>query len=108
MSSLVVNTNVAAINAYNNLNATDTAMSKAISQLWSGLQIQSAADNPAGYVVSQDLLSQSNGYQQAVSNAQNGVSMIQTANGALNQISSNGSTNSSQALSANQQEFAAL
>src|ERR1700722_15455689 len=121
MSSLVVNTNVAAINAYNNLNATDTEMSKAISQLSSGLQIQSAADNPAGYVVSQDLLSQSNGYQQAVSNAQNGVSMIQTANGALNQISSllqtmdslainssNGATNSSQSLSANQQEFAAL
>jgi flagellin len=121
MSSLVVNTNVAAINAYNNLNATDTAMSKAISQLSSGLQIMSAADNPAGYVVSQDLLSQSNGYQQAVSNAQNGVSMIQTANGALNQISSllqtmdslainssNGATNSSQSLSANQQEFAAL
>jgi flagellin len=89
--------------------------------LSSGLQIQSAADNPAGYVVSQDLLSQSNGYQQAVSNAQNGVSMIQTANGALNQISSllqtmdslainssNGATNSSQSLSANQQEFAAL
>jgi flagellin len=121
MSSLVVNTNIAAIDAYNNLNATDTAMSKSISQLSSGLQIQSAADNPAGYVVSQDLLSQSNGYQQAVSNAQNGVSMIQTANGALNQISSllqtmdslainssNGATNSSQSLSANQQEFAAL
>jgi flagellin len=121
MSSLVVNTNIAAIDAYNNLNATDTAMSKAISQLSSGLQIQSAADNPAGYVVSQDLLSQSNGYQQAVSNAQNGVSMIQTANGALNQISSllqtmdslainssNGATNSTQSLSANQQEFAAL
>ena len=121
MSSLVVNTNIAAIDAYNNLNATDTAMSKAISQLSSGLQIQSAADNPAGYVVSQDLLSQSNGYQQAVANAQNGVSMIQTANGALNQISSllqtmdslainssNGATNSSQSLSANQQEFAAL
>jgi flagellin len=121
MSSLVVNTNIAAIDAYNNLNATDSAMSKAISQLSSGLQIQSAADNPAGYVVSQDLLSQSNGYQQAVANAQNGVSMIQTANGALNQISSllqtmdslainssNGATNSSQSLSANQQEFAAL
>ena len=121
MYSLVVNTNIAAIDAYNNLNATDTAMSKSISQLSSGLQIQSAADNPAGYVVSQDLLSQSNGYQQAVANAQNGVSMIQTANGALDQISSllqtmdslainssNGATNSSQSLSANQQEFAAL
>jgi flagellin len=121
MSSLVVNTNIAAIDAYNNLNATDMQMSTAISQLSSGLQIQTAADNPAGYVVSQDLLSQSNGYQQAVSNAQNGVSMIQTASGALNQISSllqtmdslainsaNGATNSTQSLSANQQEFVAL
>ncbi len=121
MSSLVVNTNISAINAYNNLNATDSAMTKAISQLSSGLQIQTAADNPAGYVVSQNLLSQSNGYQQAISNAQNGVSMIQTASGALNQISSilqtmdslalnsaNGATNSTQSLSANQQEFAAL
>jgi flagellin len=121
MSSLVVNTNIDAIDAYNNLNNTDNALSSVISQLSSGLQIQSAADNPAGYVESQDLLSQSNGYQQAVSNAQNGVSMIQTASGALNQISSilqtmdslainsaNGATNSTQSLSANQQEFAAL
>ena len=54
MSSLVVNTNIAAIDAYNNLNATDSEMSKSISQLSSGLQIQSAADNPAGYVVSRE------------------------------------------------------
>lgn len=121
MSSLVVNTNISAIDAFNNLNATDQAMSTAISQLSSGLQIQTAADNPAAYVVSQDLLSQSNGYQQAISNAENGVSMIQTASGALNQISSilqtmdslainsaNGATNSAQSLSANQQEFVAL
>lgn len=121
MSSLVVNTNLSAIDAYNNLNSTDNAMTQAISELSSGLQIQTAADNPAGYVVSQALESQSNGYQQAIQNAQNGVSLIQTASGALNQISSilqtmdqlalnsaNGATNDSNSFNANQQEFVAL
>jgi flagellin len=121
MSSLVVNSNLQALNAYNNLNQTDMAMTKAISQLSSGLQIQTAADNPAGYVVAEGLQSQSNGMQQAISNAQNGVSLIQTASGALNQItsilqtmnqlalsSSNGATNDSNSLNANDQEFQAL
>jgi len=121
MSSLVVNTNLSALDAYNNVNQTDNAMTKAISELSSGLQIQTAADNPAGYVIAQGLESQSNGYQQAISNAQNGVSLIQTASGALNQIASilqtmdqlalnsaNGATNDPQSLAANQQEFAAL
>jgi len=121
MSSLVVNTNLSALDAYNNVNQTDNAMTKAISELSSGLQIQTAADNPAGYVIAQGLESQSNGYQQAISNAQNGVSLIQTASGALNQIASilqtmdqlalnsaNGATNDTQSLAANQQEFAAL
>ncbi len=121
MSSLVVNTNLGALNAYNNVNQTDQAMSQAISQLSSGLKIQTAADNPAGYVTAEALQSQSNGYSTAVSNAQNGVSLIQTASGALNQIASilqtmnslalssaNGATNDSSSLSANQQEFAAL
>jgi len=121
MSSLVVNTNLSAINAYNNLNATDNAMNQAISELSSGLQIQTAANNPAGYVTAQGLEAQSNGYTQAIANAQNGVSLIQTASGAMNQISSilqtmnqlalssaNGATTDSTALAANQQEFAAL
>lgn len=121
MSSLVVNTNLSAINAYNNLNATDNAMNQAISELSSGLQIQTAANNPAGYVTAQGLEAQSNGYTQAIANAQNGVSLIQTASGAMNQISSilqtmnqlalssaNGATTDSTALTANQQEFAAL
>src|ERR1700722_9403560 len=121
MSSLVVNTNLQALNAYNNLNSTDQAMTKAISELSSGLQIQTAADNPAGYVVAEGLESQANGFTQAISNAQNGVSLIQTASGALNQISSilqtmnqlalsssNGATNDSTSLAANQQEFSAL
>ena len=121
MSSLVVNTNQSAINAFNNLNSTDNAMTKAISELSSGLQIQTAADNPAGYVVAEGLESQANGFTQAISNAQAGVSLIQTASGALNQITSilqtmnqlalssaNGATNDSQSLNANEQEFAAL
>jgi flagellin len=121
MSSLVVNTNQSAINAFNNLNTTDAAMTKAISELSSGLQIQTAADNPAGYVVAEGLESQANGFTQAISNAQAGVSLIQTASGALNQItsilqtmnqlalsSSNGATNDTGSLNANEQEFAAL
>ena len=121
MSSLVVNDNLSALGAYNNLNASSNAESQAISELSSGLQIQTAADNPAGYVQAQSLLSQSNGYQTAMSNAQNGVSLIQTASGALNQITSllqtmnslalssaNGATNDSQSLNANEQEFVAL
>ena len=88
MSSLVVNTNMQAIQAYNDLSRTDNAMSTAISQLSSGLQIQTAADNPAGYVISEALSFQSTGYQAAMSNAQDSTAMIQTAVGALNQITS--------------------
>ncbi|HYA69497.1 MAG TPA: flagellin [Acidimicrobiales bacterium] len=121
MSSLVVNNNLSAVNAYNNLNTTDEAMTTAISRLSSGLQIQTAADNPAGYVTAEALNAQTNGYSTAISNAQNGVSLIQTASGALNQIanllqtmsslalnSANGATNDSQSLAANQAEFVAL
>ncbi|HVB06590.1 MAG TPA: flagellin [Acidimicrobiales bacterium] len=121
MSSLVVDTNLSAISAYNNLNSTDNAETKAIGELSSGLAIQTAADGPAAYVTSQALESQANGYSVAISNAQNGVSLVQTASGALNQISSilqtmnqlalssaNGATNDSTSLGANQQEFQAL
>ncbi len=88
MSSLVVDTNLSALNALNVLNQTDAAQSQAISELSSGLKIQSAATGPAQYAISQSLEAQSNGYNQAISNAQNGVSLIQTAAGALTQISS--------------------
>jgi flagellin len=118
MSSLVVNTNLTALQAYNNLNATDNAMAKSISELSSGLAIQTAADGPAQYVISQALESQANGYQTAISNAQDGTSLIQTASGALNQISdilqtmnqlalssANGATNDTTSLSANNAQF---
>ncbi|HEX4081707.1 MAG TPA: flagellin, partial [Acidimicrobiales bacterium] len=113
--------NLSALSAYNSLNMTDSQETKAIGELSSGLSIQTAADGPAAYVTSQSLTAQANGYQTAIANAQNGVSLIQTASGALNQISSilqtmnelaissaNGATNDKTSLAANQQEFAAL
>ena len=59
--SLSVNTNLSAIEAYNNLNSTNTAMQTTINQLSSGLKIQTAANNAAGYVISQGLQTQVNG-----------------------------------------------
>ncbi len=121
MSSLVINTNLSAIQAYDNLTQTNNALDNAISQLSSGLAVQTAADNPAGYVTAEALQYQQVGYTQASANAQNGVSLIQTAEGALNQITSvlqtmdqlalnsaNGATTDSTALSANQAEFSKL
>jgi flagellin len=120
-SSMVINTNVSALQAIDNLDQTGNSMASDTEQLSTGLQINSAADNPAGYVISQDLQFQANGYQQAINNAQNGISMIQTANGALQQIqgllqtmntlavaSANGATNDTASLNGNQQEFLAL
>ena len=83
--SLSINTNIAAIDAYNNLNNTSNQLDKTISQLSSGLQIQTAADNSSGYVIAQDLQAQSNGLNVAISNGQNAISVLQIANGAMNQ-----------------------
>lgn len=121
MSSLVVDTNLSALNALNTLNQTDNQETSAISELSSGLKIQSAATGPAQYVIAQSLEAQANGYTQAINNAQNGVSLIQTASGALSQISSilqtmdqlaltsaNGATATTTSLAANQSEFSDL
>jgi flagellin len=82
---LLINDNVAALGAENNLDATDTAMQNVVGQLSSGLQINTAADNPAGYSIAQSLQSEINGYGAAESNAQTAVSVLQTAQGAMNQ-----------------------
>jgi flagellin len=82
---LLINDNVAALGAENNLDTTDTALSSVVGQLSSGLQIQTAADNPAGYSIAQSLQSEINGYGAAESNAQTAVSVLQTAQGAMNQ-----------------------
>src|SRR5271167_2406495 len=84
--ALYVNTNVAAIDAANNLNTTETALEHSTQQLSSGLRINSAADDAAGLTISQSLTSQINGADQANRNAQDGVSLVQTAAGALTQV----------------------
>lgn len=119
--SLRINTNVEALIAYNNLSNTNNALNTSISQLSSGLKIQTAADNAAGYVISQNLQTQANGYGVAVSNSQNAVSLIQTASGALgqetailqnmNQLATQAASTATQSTAssnANQQEFASL
>jgi flagellin len=81
--SLRINTNVAALNAYNNLAANQSKMESAFQQLSSGLRINKAADDAAGLSISQGLTSQINGLTQAVSNAQDGINVAQIADGAL-------------------------
>ena len=81
--SLRINTNVAALNAYNNLSKNQNKMEDAFGQLSSGLRINKAADDAAGLSISQGLTSQVNGLMQSVSNAQDGVNVAQIADGAL-------------------------
>ena len=82
---MFINTNVAALNAQRNLGVTGAKMSKALEQLSSGLRINRAADDAAGLAISEKMRSQIRGMQMGLRNAQDGVSMIQTAEGALNE-----------------------
>ncbi len=81
--SLRINTNVAALNAYNNLAANQSSQANAFEQLSSGLRINKAADDAAGLSIANGLTSQINGLTQAVSNAQDGINVAQIADGAL-------------------------
>ncbi|WP_125614236.1 flagellin [Specibacter cremeus] len=83
-----VNTNLAANNAYRNLNNTQNALSKSMEKLSSGLRINRAADDAAGLAISEGLKSQVNGYTVAARNAQDGISVVQTAEGALTEVNS--------------------
>jgi flagellin len=80
--------NVNAVNAQRNLSITGFALAKSIEKLSSGLRINRAADDAAGLSISEKLRAQIRGIQQAMRNAQDGVSMIQTAEGALNEVHS--------------------
>ena len=84
--ALYINTNVSAIDAANNLGTTERALEKSTQQLSSGLRINTAADDAAGLTISQSLSSQVTGANQANRNAQDGVSLVQTASGALTQV----------------------
>jgi flagellin len=83
-----INTNVNAINAQRNLNSIGMSLSKSIERLSSGLRINRAADDAAGLSISEKLRGQSRGLNQAIRNAQDGISMIQTAEGGLNETHS--------------------
>jgi flagellin len=86
--SLRVNTNVEAFNAHRNLSATSMALSKSMEKLSSGLRINRAADDAAGLAISEGMRAQIRGTAQANRNAQDGISLVQTAEGALNEMHS--------------------
>jgi len=86
--SLVLNTNIDSLNAQNSLTSSGNSLSTALQQLSSGLRINTAADDAAGYAIVQGMTSQIGGLNQAAQNASNGVSLAQTAGGALQEITS--------------------
>ncbi len=78
-----INTNVSALNAWRNLGVTDFQMSKTLEKLSSGLRINRAADDAAGLAISEKMRAQIRGLNMAAKNALDGISLIQTAEGAL-------------------------
>jgi len=85
---LRINNNIAAFNAYRNLSVTDGQMSKSLEKLSSGFRINRAADDAAGLAISEGLRAQIGGLKVAVRNAQDGISVVQTAEGALTETHS--------------------
>jgi flagellin len=83
-----INTNIMALNAYNNLENTSGSLSASLSKLSSGYRINKAADDASGLVISESLKSQVSGLMQATRNAQDGISVVQTAEGALSSVQS--------------------
>jgi len=118
---LRINQNIAAMNAYRNLSVTDGQMSKSLEKLSSGFRINRAADDAAGLSISEGLRSQVSGLKVAVRNAQDGISVVQTAEGALTETTAilqrmrdlavqaaNGGSQDATAQAAAQTEFAQL
>src|ERR1700723_4036671 len=83
--SLVLNTNIDSLVAQNSLASSGSQLATALQQLSSGLRINTAADNAAGYAITQGMTSQINGLNQAANNASDGVSLTQTATAALSE-----------------------
>jgi flagellin len=84
--SLVLNTNIDALVAQNSLTTSGSQLATALQQLSSGLRVNTAADDAAGYAIAQGMTSQINGLNQAAQNANDGVSLAQTASGAMQEI----------------------
>ena len=85
---MVINNNIPALTTYGIVNNTSNALEKSIQKLSTGLRINSAADDAAGLSISEKMRAQINGLDRAVANAQDGVSLIQTAEGALTETHS--------------------
>lgn len=85
---MFINTNVGAINANRNLSFNNTQMSKTMEKLSSGYRINRAADDAAGLAISEKMIYQINGLNQAQRNAQDGISLLQTAEGDLTEVHS--------------------
>src|SRR5690625_2742190 len=81
--AMSVQSNVSAMNAYRNLTATQNNLSSSLEKLSSGFRINRAADDAAGLAISEGLRSQVGGLNVAIRNAQDGISVVQTAEGAL-------------------------
>jgi flagellin len=85
----VINTNTASLNAQRNVNSSQNALNTAMQRLSSGLRINSAKDDAAGLAISQRFTSQIKGLDQAARNANDGISLAQTAEGALVEVTNN-------------------
>ena len=83
-----INTNLSALDAYRNLSMTQSKLSDSLQKLSSGYRINKAADDAAGLSISQGLQAQIGGLTQAVKNAQDGINVVQTADGALTEVDS--------------------
>ena len=87
--ALVVNTNIASLNAQRNLSTNGMALATSLQRLSSGLRVNSAKDDAAGMAIAQSFTAEIRGNDQAVRNANDGISLGQTAEGALGQVANN-------------------
>jgi flagellin len=87
--ALVINTNVMSLNAQRNLTTSSSALATSLQRLSSGLRINSAKDDAAGLAISSRMTTQINGLNQAVRNANDGISLAQTTEGALQEVTNN-------------------
>ncbi|MEP7205421.1 MAG: flagellin [Casimicrobiaceae bacterium] len=85
----VINTNIVSLNAQRNLNTSQTSLATSLQRLSSGLRINSAKDDAAGLAIASRFTAQINGLNQAARNANDGISLAQTAEGALGEITNN-------------------
>ncbi|HWD41602.1 MAG TPA: flagellin [Fimbriimonas sp.] len=84
--SFSINTNLLAMNAINNLNSVSGRLGESMTRLSTGLRINTAADDPAGLIASQNMTAQIGGMSQAITNSQEGINYVKTADGALGQV----------------------